>query len=180
MQFADKRRSGRNIAGGQGISMSTNQHPHEPHARESEIIHLSNLSGYQTFGTMLALIRARNGLSQQQIAEASKPYLRSRRMSFDRRMYGRLENDERFPAFAELEPLYRTFVEVFLEDFDESAIKRFQFRKCWEALIIFKTPVHSPIKAHTTRPQIRLARFSDLLLAQAITRSDQRKHSPKR
>ena len=99
--------------------MSTIQHPHEPHARESEIIHLSNLSGYRTFGTMLALIRARNGLSQLQIAEASKPYLRSRRMSIDRRMYGRLENDERFPAFAELEPLYRTFVEVFLVTFSE-------------------------------------------------------------
>src|SRR6266567_1264668 len=104
---------------GQGISMSTVQHSHDPHAPESEIVHLSRLSGYQTFGTMLALIRARNGLSQQQIAEASKPYLRSRRMSFDRRMYGRLENDERFPAFAELEPLYRTFVEVFLVAFSE-------------------------------------------------------------
>src|SRR5579859_4150091 len=99
--------------------MSTVQHSRDPHAHESEVIHLSRLAGYQTFGTMLALIRTRNGLSQQQIAEASKPYLRSRRMSFDRRMYGRLENDERFPAFEELEPLYRTFAEVFLVTFSE-------------------------------------------------------------
>src|SRR5438067_810696 len=99
--------------------MSTVQHSHDPHTHESEIIHLSKLSGYQTFGTMLSLIRTRSGLSQQQIADASKPYLRSRRMSFDRRMYGRIENDERFPAYEELEPLYRTFAEVFGVTFSE-------------------------------------------------------------
>jgi hypothetical protein len=105
--------------------MTTSQQSHHSHNDhlQNEIIYLSTLSGYQTFGMMLALIRTRCGKSQQEIAEASQPYLRSRKLSLDRRMYGRLENDERYFAFAELEPLFRTFVEVFFVQFSEAEVE---------------------------------------------------------
>lgn len=70
------------------------------------------LAIYRSFGKLIYFWRENNGYSQQDIVDALNPLLRSRHKPvLARRMYGRLEKDERYPTFYELEPLYRTFVE---------------------------------------------------------------------
>lgn len=70
------------------------------------------LAQYSSFGKMLYFLRENNGYSQQDLIDVINPFLRSRHKSvLARRMYGRMEKDERYPSFYELEPIYRAFVE---------------------------------------------------------------------
>lgn len=88
----------------------TAQHAFQSDNRPKEIG--LDLTGYRSFGTLLFFLRENNEYSQQQVVEAIKPYLRSRKLpTIERRILGRLEKNERYPAFHELEPIYRAFVE---------------------------------------------------------------------
>jgi tetratricopeptide (TPR) repeat protein len=89
--------------------MLNTQHACQPDPQKEGI---PALAVYNSFGAMLFFLRENNGYSQQQIAEAIEPYLRSRKKAtLDRRIVGSLEKNLRFPMFHELEPIYRAFVE---------------------------------------------------------------------
>lgn len=87
----------------------TAQYLYQPDEQKGNI---PALAGFRSFGALLFFLRENNGYSQMDLVEAVEPFLRSRKKPIlERRMYGRLEKDERFPAFHELEPIYRALVE---------------------------------------------------------------------
>ncbi len=86
----------------------------QPSPIESQLpqlgIDLASLSGYESFGAMLKTIRTRHNVTQQQFAEMSKPYFRSRKLqTLTFRICSALEIGRlRAPHFEELEALYLT------------------------------------------------------------------------
>src|SRR5438045_3446450 len=77
-------------------------------------IDVASLSGYESFGAMLKTIRTRHNITQQQFAEVSKPYFRSRKLqTLTFRICSALEKGRlRAPHFEELEALYLTFADA--------------------------------------------------------------------
>jgi tetratricopeptide (TPR) repeat protein len=92
--------------------------PSEGSSQTPTVIHLPTL--YSTWGAWLKGARTSANATQQKIEEKSLPYFRARHVStMNWRMYSSMERDDRVPFFAELEPLYRTFVEGFLLSFSD-------------------------------------------------------------
>src|SRR5436853_3673790 len=82
--------------------------------RQQEILitQLVLLLPYNSFGGWLKTIREKYHLTQKQIAEVSEPYLlEAGAQALGRRIVSTLENDNRFPLYKELEPLYRCLVD---------------------------------------------------------------------
>ena len=80
--------------------------------QEIPITQLVLLLPYNSFGGWLKTIREKYHLTQKQIAEVSEPYLlEAGAQALGRRIVSTLENDNRFPLYKELEPLYRCLVD---------------------------------------------------------------------
>src|SRR2546425_4850132 len=70
------------------------------------------MAAYSSFGTLLATVRESAHLTQDEVAESLPPYFSMRNVPvIDNKMYGNLERGRRYPAFAELLPLYHALTE---------------------------------------------------------------------
>lgn len=99
--------------------------PQSPHTHPAAplVFRLSALSAYSTWGELLAGIRRHNNLTQHKIAKASEAYfIKAGVPMLKPRIYGDMERGRRAPYFRELEPLFRTFVEVYGVEFSDLEI----------------------------------------------------------
>ncbi len=86
------------------------------HLKESHLQAVTGLpeemAAYSSFGTLLASVRESVHLTQDEVAESLPPYFSMRNVPvIDNKMYGNLERGRRYPAFAELLPLYHALTE---------------------------------------------------------------------
>src|SRR5579883_166678 len=92
------------------ISNKTVQH-RETHLRAVTGL-TEEMAAYSSFGALLAAVRENAHLTQDEIAESLPPYFSIRNVPvIDNKMYGNLERGRRYPAFAELLPLYEALTE---------------------------------------------------------------------
>ncbi|MGH2496506.1 MAG: tyrosine/phenylalanine carboxypeptidase domain-containing protein [Ktedonobacteraceae bacterium] len=87
------------------------------------VFRLSALSAYSTWGELLAGIRKHNNITQQEIAKASDVHFIKAGVPMLRpRIYGDMERGRRAPYYKEMEPLFRTFIDVCRDEISDVEI----------------------------------------------------------
>ncbi len=71
------------------------------------VTNIADLAAYSSFGSLLSAVRENSHLTQAEAAASFPPYFAKYHVpTLDEAMYGHLERGRRYPAFAELLPLY--------------------------------------------------------------------------